>query len=122
MGIDASKLKELSILLVDDDEFILETMAHFLKRRAKNVAVASNGKLALEKFRNESFDVIVSDIEMPEIDGYELYETVRKENREVPFIFLSGHTVGDVKEALKDQTLFKPIDKDDLIEKIVSLF
>ena len=121
MSIDATKLKSLSILLVDDDEFILETMAHFLQRRAKHVATAADGSKALELFHAESFDIIISDIEMPEVNGYELYEAVRKESSDIPFIFLSGHTAGDVQEGFEEQTLFKPIDKDDLILKIISL-
>ena len=122
MNDNSTKLKELSILIVDDEEFILETMAHFLKRRAKNVDTASNGKQALALFKEGLHDVVVSDIEMPELDGYELYTAVNKINSEVKFIFLSGHDSQDIDEQFIEQTLYKPIDKDKLIEKIASLF
>lgn len=122
MSDNSTKLKELSILIVDDEEFILETMAHFLKRRAKNVDTANNGKQALELFKEGLHDVVVSDIEMPELDGYELYEAVNELNNKVQFIFLSGHDSQDIDERFIEQTLYKPIDKDKLIEKIASLF
>lgn len=122
MGNNNEKLKNLSILIADDEEFILETMAHFLKRRAKNVETASDGKRALELFKEGHYDVVVSDIEMPELDGYELYEAVKQINDKVKFIFLSGHDSQDIDERFVDRTLFKPIDKDMLIEKIAALF
>ncbi len=122
MGTDATKLQPLSILIVDDEEFILETMAHFLKRRAKEVVMASNGAEAWKLLQERTFDIVVSDIEMPEMNGYELYHAVHPEHPEIPFVFLSGHTKGDVKEEFKPYTLFKPIDKDNLIDKISSFF
>ena len=116
------KLKNLSILIVDDEEFILETMAHFLKRRAKRVDTAGDGQEALVLFGSNEYDVIVSDIEMPEMNGYELYEAVTKKNKAMKFIFLSGHDSHDIDDQFAEQTLYKPIDKDKLIEKIASLF
>lgn len=116
------KLKDLSILIVDDEGFILETMAHFLKRRAKHVDTALDGQQALALFDKNSYDVIVSDIEMPEMNGYELYEAVSKKNAAVKFIFLSGHDSHEIEERFMEQTLYKPIDKDKLIAKIASLF
>ena len=65
------KLKDLSILIVDDESFILETMAHFLRRRAKHVDTAKDGQQALRLFETKRYDIIVSDIEMPEMNGYE---------------------------------------------------
>ncbi len=115
------KLKDLSILIVDDEEFILETMAHFLKRRAKNVDTATDGQKALELFESKRHDVVVSDIEMPELNGYELYDAVSKIDKKTVFIFLSGHDSHEIDEAFLEQTLYKPIDKDRLIEKIITL-
>lgn len=116
------KLKEISILIVDDEEFILETMAHFLKRRAKHVDTARDGQQALEMYKTNRYDVIVSDIEMPEMNGYELYEAICANGNPAKFIFLSGHDSNDIEEQFVEQTLFKPIDKDRLIEKIASMF
>ena len=104
MQVKIEKLKDLSILIVDDESFILETMAHFLKRRAKQVDTAENGQQALALIETNQYDVIVSDIEMPEMNGYELYEAVSKKG-EVQFIFLSGHDSEDIEERFIKQTL-----------------
>lgn len=116
------KLKDLSILIVDDESFILETMSHFLKRRAKHVDTAEDGEKALALFEAQGHDVIVSDIEMPEMNGYELYEAISQKGAAPKFIFLSGHDSQDIDERFLEQTLYKPIDKDKLIDKIASLF
>jgi YesN/AraC family two-component response regulator len=122
MDSESRKLKELVILIVDDEAFILDTMAHFLKRRAKTVDTAEDGKIALEYIQQKHYDLVVTDIEMPNLNGYDLYEATKKIDPAVKFIFLSGHDSEEIGEAFQPFALYKPIDKDLLIKKIASLF
>jgi len=122
MNDHSEKLKNLSILVADDETFILDTMAHFLKRRAKKVDTAADGKIALALIKENQYDIVVTDIEMPNLNGYDLYNEAIKLYPEIKFIFLSGHDSHEIEEAFLTQSLYKPIDKDQLIEKIASLF
>jgi len=121
MGNQNEIIKELTILLVDDDEFIVDAMYHLLRRRAKQVDTALNGQEALALFRNNTYDLVISDIEMPEMNGYELHAAIARENPDMKFIFLSGHDTTEIEERFQNLMIAKPIDKEKLLSKIVEL-
>jgi len=68
-----------SVLLVDDQPHILRIMRLGLERNGYQVEVAYNGVQALEKLRRHAFDVLVTDVQMPQMDGRALCETVRRD-------------------------------------------
>jgi DNA-binding response OmpR family regulator len=82
----------------------------------------SNGKSGLETFCSQSFDIVVTDIMMPEMDGFELATEIRKRNQEIPIIFLSAKTMKEDRiKGLKlgaDDYLVKPYSIEELILKI----
>lgn len=117
--------KKIKVLCVEDEREILETMGEILRDEGFEVFEATNGKLGFESFLHNKPDVIVSDIMMPELDGYGLLKMVResKDKRSaLPFIFLSA--LGQKENILKganlsaNDYLIKPIDFDILIAKI----
>jgi putative two-component system response regulator len=114
------------ILLVEDDVLLLEVMRNILEIEGYEIHPASNGKQALDLFVNIMPDLIVSDIMMPEMDGYELLESVRvlPNGVTVPFLFLSARTErADVSRARLlgvDDYLFKPFDAPELINAVRS--
>jgi putative two-component system response regulator len=112
------------ILLVEDDALLLDVMRNILEAEGYEILPASNGKQALDFFVNIKPDLIVSDIMMPEMDGYELLESVRvmPNGVTVPFLFLSARTEReDVSRARLlgvDDYLFKPFDATELINAV----
>ena len=110
------------ILLVDDESAITENLIPFLKRSGFVVSVATNGEEALEKLGEGTFDLIVSDVLMPIMDGRELLRSLRKEDNWMPIILLTQ--VGEAFEraiALEegaDDYINKPFDPHELLARI----
>jgi EAL domain-containing protein (putative c-di-GMP-specific phosphodiesterase class I)/ActR/RegA family two-component response regulator len=80
----------LRALLVDDDPTILHGYSRMLERHGATIETASNGKEAVERVKNRPFDVIVSDISMPEMTGLEFLKAVRAHDLDVPVILATG--------------------------------
>jgi signal transduction histidine kinase/CheY-like chemotaxis protein len=83
------------VLLVDDEPYILESLSDFLNTQQIETKTASDGLIALELLRAEPFDVIVSDIRMPGMDGMQLYNSAREVDARYGknFIFITGDLV-----------------------------
>jgi len=77
------------ILVVDDDPHIREVISFALEKANMKVTLANDGKQALDSFNKSAVDLIVLDINMPEMDGLECCREIRK-NSEVPILFLSS--------------------------------
>jgi CheY-like chemotaxis protein len=87
--------KELKILLVDDEVELAQTLADLLEPEGHKIDIAANGAVAVDKLHKAQFDVIVSDLRMPVLDGPGLYEAL---GRELPFylnriIYVTGDTL-----------------------------
>ena len=79
-----------SILLVDDDIAIRKVIPEILKKHGYQVQVASNGVEALLLMDREKFDLILLDIYMPKLDGYQLMEHMNNKNITIPVVFITG--------------------------------
>jgi len=103
-----------SILLVDDEPSIITAMTRLLRRDGHTVDTAANGRLALMKLQERTYDVILSDLRMPELDGPGLYRALETHYPQLcqRFIFLTGDTLNPDTQALGAQHgvphLFKP--------------
>lgn len=84
--------QKYKLLLVEDVPFFRSLVSNYLRAGGYEVVTAGNGKEALEKYQQEHFDMIVSDIEMPLMDGFELAKTIRKihEDTKIPLLALTG--------------------------------
>lgn len=91
--------KKYTILLVEDEESMVTLIKYNLEQEGYIFSSVKNGKLALEFCNRQRPDLILSDISMPEMDGYELREClIDNENfRDIPFIFLTAKTQTDDK-------------------------
>ncbi|TAK26487.1 MAG: EAL domain-containing response regulator [Myxococcaceae bacterium] len=104
---------ELRLLLVDDDAAILRAYQRNLARHEVTITTASNGREAVERVKRGSFDVLVSDIAMPEMTGIEFLKAVRAIDVDVPVILMTGEP--DLESAIRAveygafQYLEKPI-------------
>ncbi len=86
------RLDGLRILVVDDDLGICRSLAEILEGDGCNVESASDGVEALRKLGESAFDVVLSDVVMPHMDGYELYTTVRERYPELPVLMMTAFT------------------------------
>lgn len=116
------KISEANLLIVDDEPELLETMAEILRLKFGVVEIAANGKEALHKTKKQKFDVILTDLGMPEMSGWELARKIKVDLPEANIILVTGW--GDqAKEEQKhhpyiDEILPKPYMLNELIEKI----
>ena len=117
--------RKIKVLCVEDEHEIRDTMAEILRDEGFEVFEAANGKEGFEGFLHHKPDIIVSDIMMPELDGYGFLKLVRESKDKlnaIPFIFLSalGQKDNILKgvDLLANDYLVKPIDFDILIAKI----
>ncbi|MCW3104511.1 MAG: Signal transduction histidine kinase [Bacteroidetes bacterium] len=121
-------LKELHILLVEDNNLNQILAKKVLNDWHWKVDVADNGLMAVEKIKNNDYDVVLMDIQMPEMDGYEATRRVRKTFDEprchVPIIAMTAHALaGEAEKCLNvgmDDYISKPFDKKMLYSKIIS--
>ena len=84
--------RNCSILIVDDDSLNLQIIANMLKEEGYQTDLAKDGKTALKKIRENKFDLILLDIIMAEMDGYEVCRILKKspETMDIPVIFISA--------------------------------
>jgi len=110
------------VLLVDDEKDFLETMAERMRVRDMDVTTTTSPTEALKKAEEETFDAIILDLMMPEMDGLETLKKLKKKNPDLQIILLTGHaTVQKGIEAMKlgaADLLEKPADLKVLTEKI----
>lgn len=113
------------ILLVEDEEHLLEAIKLNLELEGYKVTTANDGKKALKVFKEERFNLIILDVMLPEIDGFQVAETIRLENTEVPIMFLTAkNTSEDKVTGLKkgaDDYLVKPFNLEELILRVNNL-
>ncbi len=77
-------------LLVDDDALVREIIAMALREGGHTVVMAGDGRAALAALAREAFDLVISDILMPEMDGIELLRTIRKRHPQLAVLCISG--------------------------------
>ncbi len=115
----------LKILLVDDDTNVLEIYRKILEKENFQCITANNGLDAQKKIESQQFDLIITDLRMPEIAGHELVRILKKDKIECPIIIASSFIeVPILKEFGKTKTidfLVKPFTNDLLLKKVKSL-
>jgi DNA-binding NtrC family response regulator len=117
---------QLKVLIVDDEERFRTTMCKLLTVRGVEAAMAASGKEAIEKLRQNPYDVIILDIRMPEMGGVQVLSEIRKIDPDAEVIIMTGYaSVDTAKEIMKlgayDYVL-KPYAVDELMEKIEAAY
>lgn len=115
-------MEDFKILLVEDEEKIANALKFGLEEEGYKTIVSFNGTEGLEKFRHQAFNLIILDINLPGINGYELCKMIRQENLHVPIIMLTALNSLNNKiqgyDAGADDYLTKPFEFDELLMKI----
>ena len=83
-------LSGLRVLVVDDDARICESLKDLLERERCSVTTAPSGVHAMERLRAQPFDIVLSDVVMPDMDGYELYKTVKSFWPQLPVVLMTA--------------------------------
>ena len=90
------------VLIVDDEAGIRDILSEYLTEMNFEVETAVNGKDALNRFSTTHFDMVLSDLIMPELDGMELLKRIKQRDEEVIFIMITGYpTIQTAVEAIK---------------------
>lgn len=115
----------MNVLLVDDDALFRNLINNALQKQGYQTSIACNGDEALKKIRDGAFDLLVTDILMPEKEGIELIQEVRLTNPKLKIIAISSGGQTGYTSFLRiaetfgaDASLKKPFTADELIEKV----
>lgn len=118
-------LKKLTILFVEDDVQIAEKTLQTLDFLFKNVTYAKNGIEALDIYKTNRPDIILTDIKMPLMDGIELAKIIRKDDYNTPIVFLTSFSeqkfLMDAINISSDGYLVKPINLDQMINSLCNV-
>jgi len=122
--------RSLRILLADDNRVNQRVTTVFLEKQGHRVVVAESGRAAVEAFQKDQFDVVLMDVQMPDLDGLEATAMIRSLEsgaslRRVPIIALTAHATTEdeqrCREAAMDGFLTKPVRPAQLLEALGSL-
>ncbi|MGB8657169.1 MAG: PAS domain S-box protein [Candidatus Zixiibacteriota bacterium] len=112
----------LAVLVVDDEMAISTVIKKFLEAKGHSVVTSPSGKNGLKIFRKRSFDLVLSDITMPDMDGLELISKVKSLDQDVKLIVLTGHLAEEklnlARKAGADHILTKPFRNEELYKAI----
>lgn len=118
-------VRKKRILLTEDEEHLQSMIKLNLEMEGYDVATADNGRTALDKARGERFDLIILDVMIPEIDGFNVCKILRIEGSEIPVLFLTARgSSQDRVEGLKiggDDYLTKPFNLEELLLRVARL-
>lgn len=117
------KKREISILYVEDEELIRNEIFNILSMLCEKVECAVDGRDGLEKFRNGVFDLVITDINMPYMNGFEMLKEIKALKPETPAIIVSAYSQEEYflqasKIDVINDYLFKPVKITDLMERI----
>lgn len=115
----------IRIIVVEDDFKLNDLIKRVLEKNNYQVDSALNPLEALEKMTNKAYDLIISDIMMPKMDGFEFAKTIREDNKDIPILFITAkEEFEDKKRSFLigvDDYMVKPIDINELVLRVGAL-
>ncbi|MDZ7543858.1 response regulator, partial [Clostridium perfringens] len=115
----------INILIVEDDKNLRRLMEVFLKQNGYEVFLAQDGEKAIEIFEDKHIDLIVCDIMMPKVNGYQLVKDLRNSNYDLPILMVTAkETIEDKRKGFLvgvDDYMVKPIDLSEMILRVKAL-
>ena len=111
-----------NVLVVEDDKNLIKLMVNYLKRNNYTVFEANNGVQALDIIDKQYIDLVISDVMMPEMDGFELLNELRISNYEIPIMLITAKgDISDKKQGFilgADDYMVKPVDMEEMILRV----
>lgn len=119
---DLQILKKMTILFVEDDSLVLKQITSLLVIFFDKVFTAENGEEAYSLYEDENPDIILSDLEMPKVGGFELFYMIRMKNQNIPIIALSAYSdrtmLFKAANAQIDAYIVKPVELEPLLDAL----
>ena len=111
-----------SILIVDDDEGMVQTLSDILSARRYAVSTADSGESALAQVHGTSFDVVLMDIKMPGLNGVEVLQAMKRTNPAIKVIMMTAFTRDELVQAARKASavavVSKPLDLDSVLSLV----
>ena len=111
-----------TILIVDDDPFVRDILETLLRQHGLETRTASSGKKAIECLDKDEFDLVLLDIVMPDIDGFQVMDHIFRQSEDTVVIIITGHTSTESAiEALRRGAYYylsKPIEHEELVKMV----
>ncbi|MEC9491379.1 response regulator transcription factor [Flexistipes sp.] len=113
------------ILIIEDDKITAEGISSILGNEGHEVDIAQNGKIAFDRLKNKSYNIIITDLMMPEMDGMQFINRLRMTDNETPVIVVTAY--GNIENMLAAfelgavEIMEKPFDIDELIHLVNEL-
>ena len=110
----------IKALIVDDEAIVRDVLVDICEDLGISVTEAEDGEMALEKFRAGEFDILITDLRMPKMDGFKLMAEIKREAPKLPIIIISGYSSEYDTEG-SNYVLEKPFKEEALIKKLKAL-
>jgi DNA-binding NtrC family response regulator len=112
----------MNILIIDDEEIVLHTLERYIEYRGDTPLVALHGRAGLDILDEQAVDLVITDVNMPDMDGLEVLQAVSQKNPDIPVIIITAYADTDMAIRAVNQGAFaflqKPLLADSLGEKI----
>jgi CheY-like chemotaxis protein len=120
---DIEAIKKLTVLYVEDEIVLRDTTCNSLQSILNKIVVANNGKEGLEKFQEEKFDLVITDLSMPSMSGTQMIEEIRKIDPQIPVVVTTAYgsqneDITKLKKIGIEEFVMKPVDVMKLVESI----
>ncbi len=118
----SSGQKKVNILIVEDEEDVRNVLKDVLTHEGHRVETASNGKLGIEKFKKKNFDIVLTDLGMPGMSGWQVAEKIKAINGKIPIVLITGWSIdlkeSEMREKGIDFIMKKPYKLDQLVNVV----
>ena len=115
----------LKILIAEDDQELCQLFSHVLMKNGYDVVGVANGKEALSAMENEYFDLVISDIMMPLIDGYEFVRRLRERGNQTPVMMITARDAfDDMRQGFlsgTDDYMVQPVNVNEMVLRVGAL-
>ncbi len=113
--------RQARILVIDDEDPVREVLAKILLSKGHQVAVASNGEEGIERFKQEEFDLVFTDLGMPKISGWEVGKRIKQLNPKIPVAMITGWGMELNREKMKESGIDLVVSKPFSFEQVVEI-
>lgn len=117
-----------SVLIIEDDEFVMNMLKQTFEREGYEVGTASNGRIGVQLYQSKPYDVVITDLIMPDMEGIETISLLKKDHPQAKIIAISGGGRNSADDYLHlaeklgaVRTFPKPVDRAELIEAVKNL-
>lgn len=118
-------MEEIKVLLIEDEKKIADSIAKGLREQDYHVETAYDGRIGLRLFESNKFNIVITDINLPGINGYELCKIIRSSNQHIPVIMLTAFGATNDKiegfDSGADDYMVKPFEFRELVVRIRAL-